>query len=170
MNHGTTTAYKRGCRCDACATAHYRYRKGYALRARERGCGITVPQTVAPDEAIEHLWALVRSGWRMTDIAAEAGMGRNHLWNIRAGRFARIQLATAGRILAIDPLPADVGPDEVVVDRLVSGADWRAIGATREERIAAAEKAVRLRTESLASLEERLGLRAGRDFRRGVAA
>jgi lambda repressor-like predicted transcriptional regulator len=50
-------------------------------------------------------------------------------------------------------------PDEVVVDRLLSGADWRAIGATRAERIAAAE-----RMDVLVEAGRHLGLRAGRDF------
>lgn len=192
MNHGTTTAYKLGCRCDACAAEHYRYRKGYALRARERKQGrravITNPQTVAPDEAIRHLWALVESGWTMTAIAEEAGMGRNHLWNIRAGKFTRLRVVTADRILAVDPLEPDDAPDPVVVDRLVAGGDWRAMGATRAERIAAAEKAwamwgpIRaaetaqgtasfdLPGESLTDLERRLSLRAGRDFKRRAAA
>ncbi len=49
--------------------------------------------------------------------------------------------------------------DEVVVERLVAGADWRKIGATRAERIAAAE-----RMEVLVEAERHLGLRAGRDF------
>jgi transcriptional regulator with XRE-family HTH domain len=191
VNHGTTTAYKHGCRCDECAVEHYRYRKAYALRARERKIAgravITAPQTVPAADVIRHLWALVDSGWTMTQIAAELGMGRNHLWNIRAGKFARLRPATAARVLSLAPLePVDLDP--VVVDRLIAGADWRALGATRAERVAAAERAwsmygpqrraakeqgtsdQALPGESLTSLEDRLGLRAGRDFSRAVAS
>lgn len=59
----------------------------------------------------------------------------------------------------------EVDLDPVVVDRLLAGTDWRAIGATRAERIAAAE-----RTPVVAEAERRYGLRAGRDFRRRAVA
>lgn len=61
--------------------------------------------------------------------------------------------------------PVDVDP--VVVERLVASPDviWRSIGATRQERIEAAE-----RIPNRSDAERRLGLRAGRDFAvRGVA-
>lgn len=48
--------------------------------------------------------------------------------------------------------------DDVVVERLVAGADWRAVGATRAERIAAAAHM------SGQEAERRLGLRPGRDY------
>jgi len=56
------------------------------------------------------------------------------------------------------PVP-DNDVDQVVVERLVQGADWRALHATRAERVAAA-----LQMPSLAQAERHLGLRAGRDF------
>ena len=163
MNHGTTTAYKQGCRCDDCRRAASRYRKMYRYRAgEEKRDGVLHyprPQTVPIDRVVAHLAALTASGWRMTDIAAEAEVGRNYLWNIRAGKLIkRVRLDTEARILAVQPLePVDLDP--VVVDRLIAGADWRSIGATRTERIAAAE-----RLPSKADAERRFGLRQGRDF------
>jgi transcriptional regulator with XRE-family HTH domain len=78
------------------------------------------------------------------------------------------------------------GPDldEIAVERLIAGDDWRAIGATRAERITAAERLwwhwrpIRERQHadgtaphwldgpSLTDIERRFSLRAGRDFRR----
>ena len=56
-----------------------------------------------------------------------------------------------------DQEPSDVDP--VVVERLLDGTPWRAIGATRAERIAAAE-----RMPDPGYADQRLGLRPGRDF------
>lgn len=61
------------------------------------------------------------------------------------------------------------GIDPVVVDRLAAGADWTTLGATRGERLAAADAMLR-RGHAVAHIEDHLGLRAGRDFRRGVAS
>ncbi len=76
----------------------------------------------------------------------------------------------------------DPDPDEVVVQRLVEGADWRKVGASRDERVAAAaildaryiREAARLSAADLhnpnidrfkrSDIERHLGLRAGRDF------
>lgn len=59
--------------------------------------------------------------------------------------------------------------DPVVVERLAAGADWTAIGATRPERLAAADLMQRW-GHTLRHIEDHLSLRAGRDFRRGVAS
>jgi plasmid maintenance system antidote protein VapI len=65
----------------------------------------------------------------------------------------------------LDSAPDDTLIDDVVVDRLVAGGDWQALGANRAERITAAERAARA-GESLHAIERRLSLRAGRDFNR----
>jgi len=54
--------------------------------------------------------------------------------------------------------------DPVVVERLVAGEDWRRVGATRAERVAAAQL-----MPSINEAERRLGLRHGRDFTRQAA-
>ena len=59
--------------------------------------------------------------------------------------------------------------DDVVVDHLCHGKDWREIGATPAERRAAAERLDRTRAASRADIERRLGLRWGRDVT-GAAA
>lgn len=162
MNHGTTTGYKQKCRCDACKAAASRYRKMYRYRAgEEKRNGVLVyprPQTVPLDRVCAHLDALVASGWRITDIAAEAGCGRNYLWNLRGGKLIkRIRLDTEARILAVQPL-VPVLVDDVVVERFIAGnLSWRDL--TREERIEAARRMDR-RGISRTQIADRTGLRS----------
>lgn len=162
MNHGTTTAYKQGCRCDDCRRAASRYRKMYRYRAgEEKRDGVLHyprPQTAPIDRVVAHLAALTASGWRMTDIAAEAEVGRNYLWNIRAGKLIkRVRLDTEARILAVQPLePVDV--DDVAVDRFIAdGGDWHTL--TRAERVEAARR-MDAAGVSRARIQERTGLRS----------
>lgn len=162
MNHGTTTGYKQGCRCAPCKAAASRYRKMYRYRAgEEKRNGVLVyprPQTVPLDRVCAHLDTLVASGWRITDIAAEAGCGRNYLWNLRGGKLIkRIRLDTEARILAVQPL-VPVLVDDVVVERFIAGAlSWRDL--TREERIEAARRMDR-RGISRTQIADRTGLRS----------
>jgi DNA-binding CsgD family transcriptional regulator len=59
-------------------------------------------------------------------------------------------------------------PDPVVVERLASGADWKALGANRAERLDAAALMLR-RGIPAAEIERHLSLRGGRDFGRVAA-
>lgn len=169
MNHGTLTSYKNnGCRCDDCRRAAVRNVKRWRLRTKaDLKTGVpAIPDLVDITAARNHYWALRASGHTVGDIALEIGLTTAHLsWLMGpANTRPRIRRETAARILALDPLePVDV--DTVVVDRLVAGADWRAIGATRAERIAAAELLDRRGTPRN-DIERRLGLSWGRDVRR----
>jgi transcriptional regulator with XRE-family HTH domain len=188
MIHGTNSGYGRHrCRCDECKAAHRRYMKRYQARTFLGRTRVAEIRTDAADVRA-HLLALAESGWTGAELSRETGLSQAVLSELRTGRQQRTTAATKALILAVEPLEPDDGIDAVVVDRLVAGADWRALGATRAERIAAAEKAwamwgpIRqaeaaqgtsshnLPGESLADLERRLGLRAGRDFKRKAVA
>lgn len=189
MNHGTYSAYRKGgCRCDDCRAANIRHNKRYRLITGADRNGVPVRPISVPGHIVrEHLARLRDSGWTDTALAAETGIGRNRIGDIRRGyKASRFTPGVATRILAVEPLPdlADYA-DPVAVDRLASdGADWQTIGATRAERIAAAERLwwywrpIRERQAaagtapqyldgpSLTDIERRFSLRAGRDFRR----
>lgn len=191
--HGRTIGYRRyGCKCDACLAAHRRAVTSWRIRSRAEQGGRAkdvpvVPQSVPADVVAAHIEALRAGGETLRAIAALAGVSPAAVARIARGDRERVRRSTAECILAVDPLPDDDAPDPVVVDRLVAGADWKAIGATRVERIAAAEKSwaywgpIRraekaqgtsdqwLPGESLTAIERRLGLRSGRDFGRGEA-
>jgi transcriptional regulator with XRE-family HTH domain len=186
--HGTYAKYrKEGCRCVPCTRANARASKVYRLRTGADRNGIpAVPLSVPGERVRAHLAALTASGWTRAAIAAETGITPNRVGELIRGYHASwVQQPTADRLFALAPYDT-VDVDDVVVDRLIAGADWRDLAATRAERIAAAERAwamwgpARLAAkaqgtsdqalpgESLTSLEDRLGLRAGRDFSRLV--
>jgi hypothetical protein len=129
-----------------------------------------------------HIETLLASGYTLAEIQREAAVSNAHATKIRRGYVKRVHRDIAARILAVEPIP-EGDPDyvdHVVVDRLLHPlASWRDVGATRAERIAAAEilaaRIARVETgvnghaqpwETLSSIEARLGLRAGRDFDR----
>jgi hypothetical protein len=165
-----------------------RYRVAAGLRKNPDGSHYFVRRLAVSAEPIRaHLADLLENGWTVRAITAELGLHRETVPKIIQGARSTVRSATAAALLSLEPLdPVDLDP--VVVDRLVAGADWRTLGATRAERIAAAEKAwamwgpirraqkgqgtpdQNLPGESLTAIEDRLGLRAGRDFRREVAA
>ena len=200
MTHGTATAARANCTCDTCR--HYRTRMKKLWRVRTQaptgGPDKDKPRRpanipIAPVHA--HIDRLLASGWTLRQIAAETGRTQQALWNVlrrptrNGAPKTRIRRDTAAQLLALEPLPRlDDYTDPVVVDRLIAGADWQTIGATRAERIAAAERLawywtpIRARQraegmaeqacdgESLTSIERRFGLRAGRDFRKAPDA
>lgn len=173
MNHGTRTGYRRGCRCADCRDAQRRSVKRYRVAAglyKDNGTHHFARRLTVPAHVVQaHVASLVSSGWTVAAITAELGLHRETVPKIVRGARTAVRATTAAAILGLDPLPAEVGVDEVVVDRLLSGADWRDVGATREERIAAALEALRRPDVALADIERRLGLRAGRDFPRRAA-
>lgn len=168
FEHGTRDTYTfHACRCDECRRAQMRAVKAYriATRADDRGRP-RVHLTVDAAPAREHVAELRASGWTLAEIARELGVGPDAIWQNINPTKKRIRRERAAALLALQPLtPVDVDP--VVVERLVASPDviWRSIGATRQERIEAAE-----RIPNRSEAERRLGLRAGRDFAvRGVA-
>lgn len=70
--HGTTRGFHAGCREVCCRRAHARYEKKRRLD-RLRG-GRAIPALGAQ----RRIQALMRLGWMATDIAEEAGWGRDH--------------------------------------------------------------------------------------------
>lgn len=141
-DHGQRARYLRGCRCEPCRDAHRRYCKWYRLATRSetrrgpRNSLPTEPMRVPPAPILGHLAALTASGWRQADIARETGIDSGYLSRLIAGQFRGVHRRNAAALLALAPL-APVEVDEVVVERLVAGADWRALSATRAEREAA---------------------------------
>lgn len=167
-DHGTRARYLRGCRCEPCGDAHRRYTKAYKHRTKAHPLtGVpAIPTRVDVQPIRAHIDALLASGWTKAQIQREAGLTSSHVSHISLGHYPTTNRRIAARILALEPLrPVDVDP--VVVERLLASPDviWRTIGATRPERIAAAEL-----LPSRSDAERRFGLRAGRDFAvRGVA-
>jgi transcriptional regulator with XRE-family HTH domain len=136
----------------------------------------------------QHIQRLIDSGWSRRDIADSAGMLPSHVSNLRLGYQRTVDRTIADAVLALEPLRVDPDYiDPVLVDRLAWGlVDWRTLDPQPSTRIraAAAETAwarwgpIRRAEaawgiaeadksgESLASIERRLSLRAGRDFNR----
>ena len=103
-------------------------------RADNNGCPtIPIHVNAAPMQA--HIDLLIASGYTAAMLCAELSMSNARLWNVRY-RHPKMTRRTASRILALEPLTA-VPLDDVVVDRLVMGADYKVINATPEERSAA---------------------------------
>lgn len=167
MIHGTTTTGYRthGCRCPDCTAASVRATKQWRHRTgADTRTGVPeIPDLVDIAPVREHYQQLRATGWTVADVASEVGVTVAHLsWAMGSGNTRpRIRRERAAAILALEPLaPVDVDP--VVVERLVAtpvDGYWRTIGATRPERIAAAEL-----LPSKSDAERRFGLRQGRDF------
>lgn len=159
--HGTLTGYtNRGCRCDPCTTAQRRYVTMYRLRTKSDHDGRpSLPVLVDAAPVAAHVATLLASGHTRSGIADECGVSRAAVIRIAAGHRTTIKRTTAARILAVEPIPAPDPSlvDEVLVERLADGADWRAIGATKAERLAAADLLV-ARGVSRSLTCDRLGL------------
>lgn len=186
FEHGTRDTYTfHGCRCDDCRKAQMRAVKAYRLATRADSRGRpTMHLTVDAEPARQHVAALRASGWTLAEIAREIGVGPDAIWqNINPSK-QRIRRERAEALLALAPLEP-VAVDRVVVERLVDAfpaRTWDDLGATRAERIAAAEQ-LDARGRSLRpylkgrgfgdqqvlapgrnEIERCLTLRAGRDF------
>lgn len=187
VNHGTRARYLRGCLCEPCQDAHRRYVKAYKHQTRpDSRTGVpSIPKRVPVDVVLAHIAALLESGWTVSTIVAESGVPETTFRFLRHGRYRSVSPRNAARLLELEPLPDDDGIDVVVVDRLVAAYPnrvWDSIGATRAERVAAAEvldargHQVRrhlrdagygdqqIETPSRTGIEDALSLRMGRDF------
>lgn len=194
-NHGTRARYLRGCKCDPCRAAHsayckrYRYLAAVEPRRGDKRNKPTRPMRTDVAPVAEHIARLIASGMTLAAIQREASVSNAHASKIMRGQVRAVHRAIAARILAVEPLPAPDPDlvDPVVVERLIGGEHWRALGASRAERIAAAEHlaaehaAARERLRRMGygdqeipgasrnAIERRLGLRAGRDYARRTA-
>lgn len=187
MNHGTRAGYLRGCHCQACQDAHRRYVKAYKHQTRpDARTGVpAAPKRVPVEVVLAHVDELLASGWTVSTIVAESGVAETTFRFLRRGRYRAVSPANAARLLALEPLSDGDGVDPVVVDRLVSAYPariWDQIGATRAERVAAAEVLdarghdvrrhlrdagygdQQIETPSRTGIETALSLRMGRDF------
>jgi transcriptional regulator with XRE-family HTH domain len=190
-HHGTIAGYRtHGCKCDRCLAAHRRAVTDWRIRSRadQRRDGKdrpTIRQSIPAPPIAAHIAELRASGWTLAAIAAESGVSAAAVSRIARGDRERVWRRIGEALLAVAPLP-DLGDyaDPVVVDRLIAGGDWKALNATRAERITAAERLwwhwrpIRERQHadgtapqwldgpSLTDIERRFSLRAGRDFRR----
>jgi hypothetical protein len=134
--HGTQSGYKsRGCKCPACREAHAASVRRYRARSRLGTRRTTVDAT--PVRA--HILKLRDEGMTFVAIAREAAISTAAVRRIAIGDRERVWAKTAVLVLAIPLAPADPGLiDDEVVRRLRRDPEsWRAIGATREERIEA---------------------------------
>lgn len=182
MNHGTTTGYGKGCRCEPCTRANRLRMLRWQVRTR-RGESL---DKVPIDPVREHVHRLRASGWTLPAIAEETGVSFHTVKVVTANRTDRrhVHRWVAASLLALQPLER-VDVDPVVVDRLVAAYPnrvWDSLGATRAERVAAAEvldargHQVRrhlrdagygdqqIETPSRTGIEDALSLRMGRDF------
>lgn len=160
MTHGTRAGYLRGCRCEDCADAHYRYTKAYKHRVKaDPQSGVPARPVRVPSGPVrEHIAALRASGWTLAMIEREAPTSKSQAAHLARGDYPSVRRDIAARILALEPLtPVDM--DEVVVNRLVIGEDWRRIRANRAERLAAFAQATAA-GESRRSASMRLGIRS----------
>jgi len=103
MNHGTTTGYRNGCRCDSCRTMMMRRCREYR---RRKALGQTVWADRAP--VVEHVDLLRQSGMSWGDIARVGGFRDGMtLREMVTHTSPKIRQDNAQRILAILPQRLD---------------------------------------------------------------
>ena len=103
--HGTPGRYQgprrhnrwQACRCDLCRAAATKQAKAQELR-RLRG----VPGYVDRKTVATHVQALLDGGWTRLQIADTAQVGRKTIWNLLNSEPAKVQLATAQALLALE--------------------------------------------------------------------
>ncbi|MEU2603222.1 helix-turn-helix domain-containing protein [Streptomyces albus] len=96
--HGTRARYLRGCHCDACRAANYRYLTRYRLD-RERG----TRRRVDAEAPRRHAQTLYDAGWTTNQIAEAAGCAPTAISRILRGAHATIRADIAARIFAARP-------------------------------------------------------------------
>jgi len=98
--HGERARYLRGCRCDACRTAHTRYCKTYSLD-RYRNGGRRIDAT----PATRHVQALINKGCTISGIVNATKASHYTIVDLAEGTLHRILPDTARQILAFQPTP-----------------------------------------------------------------
>lgn len=145
FEHGTVSGYRNhGCGCEPCRAAHRRAVKAWRVRSRADHNGVpSIRTTVDAAPVVAHLQRLAASGYTLREVSRETGVHRATVQRIAAGHRNRVHASVAVQLLALGPLPQAANLiDSVVVDRLIDAFPdriWDSMGATRLERIAAAE-------------------------------
>lgn len=103
MNHGTRSAYVKGCRCEDCTTANRRYAKTHGMYGTD---------LIDAGPVRAHLAQLRAAGVGRRTIAAESGVALtvvSRLLGIDTSKPAtRVRIDTAARLLAVKPSAARV--------------------------------------------------------------
>lgn len=94
--HGTNARRKRGCSCDACKLAAYRYVKTYRVRAARAGGHLRVPA----GKVVAHVNDLLQHTTRR-GVAVAAGLNDTRLGRLLSGEQKTIHKDVAARILAV---------------------------------------------------------------------
>lgn len=105
--HGTTAAFRAGCRCPHAREA----RRITHKRIREHR---HQPQLVDAAGTIRRVQAMMAMGWTGEHLAARLGVNSRLVHHISAGRRIRVHAITAGQIKALcDELGMQEGPSKV---------------------------------------------------------
>jgi hypothetical protein len=99
-DHGTRARYVRGCKCLPCRASNASYEAGREARAAE---SVLVDAAAAR----KHLQWLSDKAVGHKQASKLSGLSWVLLYGIRSGRRTRIRKATAEKVLAIQPIPAD---------------------------------------------------------------
>jgi hypothetical protein len=94
------SGYLRGCRCDTCAQAHYRYMAKWRLDDA-RG----VRRRTDPGNARRHLQHLLGAGWLQQQIADTAGLSHPVIGALLASNYRTISRRTETAILSVTGPP-----------------------------------------------------------------
>lgn len=98
LEHGEWRRYERGCRCEPCGLAWFRY-----LKLNRHG--LSPRRWVSPDSAVAHINELRARGMGSRAIAQAAGIQLAQVSRIRRGITTKIWLSTERRILAVPLQP-----------------------------------------------------------------
>lgn len=95
--HGKYSQYVRGCRCETCTRAAYRYEKSRRVRLMQG------PLTRDPLRLREHVANLRANGMTLEEIAREAGYPSQNWIHPAVYTSTRVLARTEERILAVKP-------------------------------------------------------------------
>lgn len=109
MIHGTHSGYSKGCRCDECRAAHRVYERNASRRRRRVAYGIEShnPRLIDSKETRDHISFLASNGIGLGAIAKQVGTQRSTIQYIRKGKYERISVKLANKILAVPAIPRE---------------------------------------------------------------
>lgn len=107
MRHGTHARYSKGCRCEACTTAHRIYEREAARRRRRIKYGIEAPDGKFMESAPvqDHIKFLSAKGVGLGAIASQVGTNRATIQYIKRGTYSRVTRKLGNKILAVPAIP-----------------------------------------------------------------